>query len=134
MFVNSPRPIDEHNANIDGVPQEGEPFDYDADPTRFFFDVETVGSLEPDQIVLEGIKVLQTKLAGIISELTGSEDTNGVDGFGGQSPQMNSAQGYGNPDLGYTTPAYGNTSVWGGGGGTTPYGATPYGGAGGNPW
>ncbi|KAF2497838.1 insert subdomain of RNA polymerase alpha subunit [Lophium mytilinum] len=127
-------PVNEHNANIDGVPQEGEPFDYDAVPTRFFFDVETVGGLEPDQIVLQGIKVLQRKLAGIIGDLTGVDESNGVDGFGGgQSPQMNGAQGYGAPDQGFTTP-YGNTSAWGGGGGATPYGATPYGGGGGNPW
>ncbi|KAF2804072.1 DNA-directed RNA polymerase subunit D [Mytilinidion resinicola] len=127
-------PKNEENANIDGIPQEGEPFDYDAVPTRFFFDVETVGGLEPDQIVLQGIKVLQRKLAGIIGDLTGTEETNGVDGYGGgQSPQMNGGQGYGAPEQGYTTP-YGNTSTWGGGGGTTPYGATPYGGGGGNPW
>ncbi|OCK83218.1 insert subdomain of RNA polymerase alpha subunit [Lepidopterella palustris CBS 459.81] len=125
-------PIDEENSNIDGLPQDGEPFDFDAVPNRFFFDVETVGGLEPDQIVLQGIKVLQQKLASVIQELTGAEDTN-MDGFGGgQSPQMNGGQGYGAPDPGYTTP-YGNASVWGGAGGATPFGATPYGGSG-NPW
>lgn len=102
-------------------------------PHRFFFDIETVGGLEPDQIMQQGIKVLQQKLAAVIQELTGSDETNGVDGFGGgQSPQMNGAPGYGGPDPGYTTP-YGNASVWGGAGNATPYGATPYGGSG-NPW
>ncbi|KAF2190787.1 insert subdomain of RNA polymerase alpha subunit [Zopfia rhizophila CBS 207.26] len=126
-------PVDEHNANIDGAPQEGEAFDYDAVPTRFFFDVETVGGLEPDQIVTQGIKQLQQKLAGVIHELQGNDGMNGADDFGGaQSPQMNGA-GYGGQDAGYTTP-YGNASVWGGGGGTTPYGATPYGGPGGSGW
>ena len=122
------RPIHKENANIDGYPQEGEAFDYDAVPTRFFFDVETVGGLEPDQIVQQGIKVLQQKLAGVIQELQGGDDSHGMDGFGGQSPQMNGA-GYGVQDPGYTTPAaYGGNSAWGGGA-TTPYGATPYGGA-----
>lgn len=126
-------PVDSKNAGIDGVPQDGEPFDFDAVPHRFFFDIETVGGLEPDQIMQQGIKVLQQKLAAVIQELTGSDETNGVDGFGGgQSPQMNGAPGYGGPDPGYTTP-YGNASVWGGAGNATPYGATPYGGSG-NPW
>lgn len=99
-------------------------------PTRFFYDVETVGGLDPDQIVTKGITVLQQKLAGIIYELTGA--TGGPDGadFGGaQSPTMNGG-GYGGADGGYTPAGgYGGTSQWGGAGqgGTTPYGATPYG-------
>lgn len=118
-------------AQIDGYPQEGEPFDYDAEPTRFFYDVETVGGLEPDQIVQQGIKVLQQKLAGIIQGLQGGED-HPMDGF--QSPQMNGTN-YGGPDPGFTTPGPygGGASAWGGGA-TTPYGATPYGGTAPNPW
>jgi len=96
-------------------------------PTRFFFDVETVGSLEPDQIVLKGIRTLQEKVAGVIQELSGESHMDGVD-FGAQSPQMNGA-GYGGQDGGYTTPFGGGNSVYAGAGGTTPFGATPYGGA-----
>jgi DNA-directed RNA polymerase II subunit RPB3 len=119
--------VDQERINLDGgAPAEDEVFDYDAVPTRFFFDVETVGGLDPDQIVGRGIKGLQEKLASVIHELTG---TGGPDGdFGGaQSPNMNG--GYGNNDAGYTTPGYGGgASSWGGNpvvGGTTPYGATP---------
>jgi len=126
------RPEDEERINLDGgPPAEDEPFDYDAVPTRFFFDVETVGGMEPDQIVTRGISTLQTKLASIIKEISGGDDGN-EDFGGGQSPTLNG--GYGNADPGYTTPGYGgNNSVWGNGnagpaGGTTPYGATPYGG------
>lgn len=101
-------------------------------PTRFFFDVETVGGLEPDQIVTQGIKTLQTKLAEVIHVLRGGDEANGADFGGAQSPQMNGA-GFGGQDNGYTTPyAGGNASVWGAAnpaaGSTTPYGATPYGG------
>lgn len=93
--------------------------------------METVGGLEPDMIVQRGIRVLQEKMATVIKELNGHE---GVDGdFGGaQSPTLNG--GFGGADAGYTTPGYGGgASVWGNGnaggaGGTTPYGATPYGG------
>ena len=123
------RPIDEEIVNLDGGPApEDEPFDYDAVPTRFFFDVETVGGLDPDQIVMKGISELQRKLATIISELQGGETMDGMDYGGAQSPQMNGG-GYGAQDGGYAS-AYGggNASSWGGAaGGTTPYGATPYG-------
>jgi len=125
------------NANWEDPAQEGEPFDYNAQPERFYFDIETVGGLEPDVIMQQGIKVLQQKLAAVIQELTGDNDRgamDGVDGYGGgRSPGgINGAGGYG-MDQGYTTP-YGNggaASAWGGG--QTPYGATPYG-QNGNPW
>ncbi|KAK4115480.1 insert subdomain of RNA polymerase alpha subunit [Canariomyces notabilis] len=109
-------------------PQEGEPFDYDAVPNRFYYNVETAGNLPPDAIVTEGIKVLQQKLAGLIHELTEGEGGDGANGDynGPRSPEYNTgADGFG----GYTTPFgnAGNQSAWGGAGGTTPYGTTPYG-------
>lgn len=118
-----------NNAAWDGdPPAEGERFDYDAEPNRFYMNIETVGGLEPDACMQQGIKVLQQKLALIIQELKGEERTaNGVNGeqYGGNSPQMNGAMSsYG--EQGFTTP-YGGTSAWGGPGGATPYGATPYG-------
>lgn len=101
-------------------------------PTRFFYNVETVGGIDPDQIVVLGINKLQEKLAGIIHELQGGAGPDGMDLGGAQSPTLNGGQ-YGGADGGYTTPAYGGASAWGGAGGaaqggTTPYGATPYGG------
>lgn len=107
--------------------------------------VESTGQMPPDQIVSEGIKVLQQKLAGLIHALT--DDDSGGDanaGYGGpQSPEYGggdggSAWGGGAGD-GYTTPynTGGNQSSWGGagaGGGTTPYGTTPYGGSGQGGW
>lgn len=118
-------------------------------PSLFYFDVESVGSLEPDAIIQQGIKVLQQKLAAVIQELTGAGDggargLNGdamamdMNGYGAgpRSPDMNGV-GLGGRDYdmdhGYTTPFVngggggGGASAWGGGGGTTPYGATPYG-------
>ena len=119
-------------------PQEGEPFDYDAVPGRFYFEVESAGALEPDAIVQQGIKVLQQKLAAIIQDLTDGDGPamNGGDFGPPRSPdaEMNGA-GWNDP--GYTTP-YGNgggASAWGGQGAATPYGATPYGqNAGSNGW
>lgn len=115
------------NAAWEEAPQDGEPFDFSAQPSKFYFDVESVGNLEPDAVVLQGIKVLQQKLALVIQELSGDDRNGEADGFGGaRSPDGMHGGDYG-MDHGYTTP-FGNT---GGqtmyGGGTTPYGATPYG-------
>ena len=79
--------------------------------------------------MVQGIKVLQQKLAGVIQELMGGDETrNGAvngDGFtGGRSPeQMAMQDGY--ADQGYTTPYLngGAQSTWGGA--ATPYGQTP---------
>lgn len=101
-------------------------------PSRFYFEVESIGNLEPDAIIQQGIKVLQQKLAAVIQELTGDErngiNGDGVDGFGGpRSPDGMHGAGDYPMDQGYTTPYVngGGASAWGGG--ATPYGATPYG-------
>lgn len=121
---------------------EGAPFDYDAQPTKFFFDVETVGGLEPDAVIQQGIRVLQQKLATVIQELSGADEragTDGANGYGGTTPEADPYGGtsrYGG--AGYES-AYQRDpqgSVWGGAagaGGATPYGATPYG-QGANGW
>jgi len=109
-------------------PQEGEPFDYDAVPERFYFELEAVGNLEPDTVVQQGIKVLQQKLAAVIQDLTEGEGGANGDAYGGapRSPDAG-MNGGGWQDQGYTTPfGSGNASAWGGGA-TTPFGATPYG-------
>ena len=112
------------------MPQDGEPFDYNAAPSQFFFELESVGNLEPDAVVQQGIKVMQQKLAAVLQELAGDDSRPGeadADGFGGQSPDGMPQGGEYGVDQGYTTPYVngGATSAWGGG--ATPYGATPYG-------
>lgn len=128
-------------ADWEDPPQEGEPFDYDAVPNRFYFEIEAAGNIDPDGIIKEGIQGLQEKLASIMKGL-GENDMDGqYDGpqspgadMGGQAPWQ---------DNGYTTPYGngGNQSAWGGGGqtsygggGQTAYGTTPYGNSGGSGW
>lgn len=109
--------------------QEGEPFNYDAVPERFYFEVESIGNLEPDAIIQNGIKVLQNKLAAVIQDLSASDGQandsddydpagNGDDGMNGEQPWQ--AQGYTTPFANNGDPGWSN-------GAATPYGATPYG-------
>ncbi|KAI0998644.1 DNA-directed RNA polymerase II subunit [Podosphaera aphanis] len=118
-------------ASWEEPPQEGEPFDFDLVPERFYFEVEGTGNIEPDQIIQQGIKVLQQKLARVIQDLTEGGDNGDINGHGGyemaHSPD-NTMSGSAWQDQGYTTP-FGNpgdATQWGSGG-ITPFGATPYG-------
>jgi DNA-directed RNA polymerase II subunit RPB3 len=128
---------DSKNAHQEDPPQENEPFDYNAVPSKFYFDVESAGNIEPDQIIQEGIKIMQEKLALVLHTLTGEADTamNGDDFDGPRSPNMAMDEG-GWQDQGYTTPYNaGNQSSWGGNNATTPYNtSTPYGASGSSGW
>lgn len=117
------RPLSKH-AQWEEPPQEGERFDPDAEPDRFYFEVEGVGNLEPDRIIHEGVRVLQKKLAAIIKGLSDSDGKSGQDDYIPQDPDVNmGGQGY---EPGYTTPGYA-PNYGNGAGAATPYGATPYG-------
>ncbi|KAF3931240.1 hypothetical protein ABW19_dt0206653 [Dactylella cylindrospora] len=127
------------NSDWEEPPQENEPFDYNAQPNRFYIDVESVGSLQPDEILRQGIKYLQEKLASVIAGVqktagqttaANTGDVNGIEGgYGGaRSPDMGDTNGYGrNFDDGFTTPYAGGGGA-GGAGANTPFGG--YGGAG----
>jgi DNA-directed RNA polymerase II subunit RPB3 len=39
------------NAQEEATPMPGEPFDYEAVPERFYFNVETIGALQPREVV-----------------------------------------------------------------------------------
>ncbi|KAI5852665.1 DNA-directed RNA polymerase [Morchella snyderi] len=117
-------------ADWEEPPVEGEPFNYDALPSRFYLDVESVGSLPPDEIMQQGIKYLQEKLASVIDTLGNKNE--GGDGFGDgmRSPGQDYSMGGMGGGGGYETP-YGagsgqdtRTPYAGGFGGTTPYGAS----------
>lgn len=104
-------PKDERNIEWERDLGRSEDIDLDAEPIAFFFDLESVGTMEPDEIVSQGVDVLQSKLAEIISGLEGS-----------------SAPANGEMDDMYGAAALnGGYSTYGGGAARTPYGATAYG-------
>ncbi|KAJ1914044.1 RNA polymerase II subunit 3 [Tieghemiomyces parasiticus] len=69
------------NATEEPEVQPGEPFDFNAEPNRFYFKVETVGSLRPEEVFLTAISVLQDKLGTTQIKLDEENETSG--GAGG---------------------------------------------------
>ena len=115
-------------AEWEDPPQEGEPFNYDATPNRFYFEVEASGTMEPDAIVQGGIRALQQKIGALLKGLDPRKYGGEVADFDGpRSPDMNMDGGttpWGQ-DGAYTSYG-GNATAYGGGatayGTTTPYG------------
>ena len=77
------------NAEWEDPPLPNEPFDYNAEPNKFYFEVEAVGQIPPNEIIYQGIKYLQEKLATVVRDLQERDDREeefGVgrtNGFGG---------------------------------------------------
>jgi DNA-directed RNA polymerase II subunit RPB3 len=130
--------LSERSKDWEEPAQDGERFDYDAEPRQFFINLEGTGVMQPDAVLHNGIRTLQEKLANVIKGLRDTGEggqANGIDGGGspmdglingaGTAYGAQSAYGgqtnYGGMDPGYQTPAYGQGSVYGGM-------ATPYGG------
>lgn len=84
--------------------------------------------MEPDQIVQEGIRVLQQKIGGLLKGLDPKKYGGDEADFDGpRSPDMNMDGGTTpwQDGGGYTTPYGGNATAYGGN--ATAYGTTPYG-------
>lgn len=45
-------------------------YNWEAKPNKFFFNVESSGSLRPENIVLMGVKVLKNKLSNLQTQLS----------------------------------------------------------------
>ncbi|EME48562.1 hypothetical protein DOTSEDRAFT_162154 [Dothistroma septosporum NZE10] len=132
-------PEPEKNGQWEEKPAEGEPFNYQAEPSKFYIDLEATGVMPPDQILHSSIRVLQAKLAGIIRDLdAGADDNYGgvsppqfVDGggqtaYGGGQTAYGAGSAYGGPMA--QDPMYGGQTPGYGGGAGSVYGqATPYG-------
>lgn len=88
------------NCEYEDPPNEGEPFDYKAKADTFYMNVETIGSITVDQVVVRGIDTLQQKVASILLALTqmDQEKVNyaaNVGGAGIGAPAIGTAVGTG---------------------------------------
>ncbi|KAJ4002057.1 insert subdomain of RNA polymerase alpha subunit [Lentinula boryana] len=125
------------NAREEEPLREDEPFDFNAKPTKFYFDVETDGSLGAQEVVMKGIAELQKKLASLVLALrrvrNGENEmdmpTSGDQTFGDQ-PAAGSGEeaGWGSGPAGSWGNAPsggGNGTGWGGGGTSGAWGSSP---------
>lgn len=72
------------NGELEPAPAADAPFDYLAKPSAYYFNVETTGALEPREIVIAGLKILQAKLVGVQTGLIAiNEEMINVGGMGG---------------------------------------------------
>lgn len=108
-----------------GPAQEGERFDYTAEPKEFYIEVESTGVMPADQILHAGVRTLQNKLASVVQQLNATSDPGMPNGA--QSPPVMDGLANGGAQT-----QYGNASAYGGAGGNSAYGGqTGYGGGGG---
>ncbi|KAJ3775030.1 insert subdomain of RNA polymerase alpha subunit [Lentinula raphanica] len=137
------------NAREEEPPREDEPFDFNAKPNKFYFDVETDGSLGAQEVVMKGIAELQKKLASLVLALrrvrNGENEmdvpTSGDQTFGDQPAAGSGGEatwGSGPASSWGSSPGSGGGSSWGnnnygsGGNTTGTWGSSPQGSA--NAW
>ncbi|KAF9268887.1 insert subdomain of RNA polymerase alpha subunit [Marasmius fiardii PR-910] len=131
------------NGKEEEPPRDDEPFDFNAKPNKFYFDVETDGSLGPQEVVMKGLAELQKKLANLILGLKSQPEADMLPNA--DQPPTDAAPvataaaasaGWGVGGGGWGDG--GSTSAWGGatspsrgGGGTSTWGASSSPGSGG---
>ena len=82
------------NAGFETAPDASEPFDYNAVPSTFYFNAESVGSIAVKDVIEKGLDILMDNLAGVVlavNEETGADvEVEEGDGAGGiVEPDMN---------------------------------------------
>lgn len=85
-------PVSE-NAKEEEPPREDMQFDFNARPDKFYLDVETDGSLGPQEVVLKGLQELQTKLANLILGLKSEPELDALQAQDQSVPPTNGAAG-----------------------------------------
>ncbi|TFK54215.1 RBP11-like subunits of RNA polymerase [Heliocybe sulcata] len=81
------------NAREEEPPRDDEPFDFNAKPQRFYFEVETDGSLGPQEVVMKGLQELQRKLANLVLNAKAEQEPELANGVlsGGGDPGTNAS-------------------------------------------
>jgi len=100
-----------HNAKEELAPGDDDPFDYTAQPERFYMDAETVGSLNPKEVVQRGLAELQKNLGSLVHALTTSNTADDSNQDGVIEDSTAQPNGF-PPTTMYTGPAP-STNPWG---------------------
>jgi len=91
--IKSEWPVSENGREEEPL-QEDAPFDFNAKPTKFYLNVETVGSLTPKDVVMKGLAELTKKLAFLTHQIDSGGDVE-MEGGANDGPRMNGSGGYG---------------------------------------
>ncbi|EGV64746.1 RNA polymerase II subunit 3 [Yamadazyma tenuis] len=92
------------NCEWEEAPDPEAPFDYNARANNFYVDIETIGSLSPNDVFVKSLETLQLKLAGISVELnkdtveSSNAESGGLTTYGrngGETPEINYGGSYG---------------------------------------
>jgi DNA-directed RNA polymerase II subunit RPB3 len=86
------------NANFEAPPQPSAPFDYNAVPSTFYFDIEASGSVPVREVVTQGLDILAMNLAKVIEGVeieTGGRDEDDADGGMGLVEPVTGGEYYG---------------------------------------
>ncbi|CCC70253.1 hypothetical protein NCAS_0E01830 [Naumovozyma castellii] len=107
------------NCEYEDPPNEGELFDYKAKAETFYMNVETVGSIPVDQVVVRGVDTLQKKVASILLALTQMDQekvnfATNPNGVSGREGMMNGGDNDVNMDGGMEQNSYANVANPGG--------------------
>ncbi|KIM30666.1 hypothetical protein M408DRAFT_15564 [Serendipita vermifera MAFF 305830] len=107
------------NAAEEDAPLDDEPFDYDAEPDRFYYNVETDGSLTAKEVVLKALADMRSRAATIVFNIDNPPTSDAMDISEAPMAQMplptRAANGsYASPSTGWGTSPNGSGSGTGG--------------------
>ncbi|KAG9009613.1 45 kDa subunit of RNA polymerase II [Tulasnella sp. JGI-2019a] len=83
------------NGREEEIPQDDQPFDFNAKPEKFYFEVETTGSLSPKEVVTKGMEELTKKLAFLTHQIDAGGDAEMNGGMAGSLANGHDASGWG---------------------------------------
>ncbi|GAA5915265.1 hypothetical protein JCM8208_004519 [Rhodotorula glutinis] len=119
-------PVSE-NGKYEKKPEDNDPFPFDEKPSRFYYDVEAVGQLKPEDIVLKGLDALILQIGQLRQGLL--DLTSPGDGQHAQHPDQHMMNGAmdGGDAFGVGDGGYGGPNAYGGAYGAPPPGGGAYG-------
>ncbi|ORZ29679.1 DNA-directed RNA polymerase, partial [Catenaria anguillulae PL171] len=101
------------NAELEEPPKDGEPFNYNEDPRRFYMTIESAGSLDADQIMIDGLDAIVSKIGSLIMDLNNATSSTSTATTGFPQLDAGAASQYGGVYTGGRTTYNGGTAASG---------------------